>query len=171
MPVEDPRGRHLGAADRHRRPRERRLAGQGAQGGNRVHRRGRHRYHPRRPAAGRPARRLRRRRGDARRDDPHRPAQDQRGALGRLLRPPDECLRHGQAAQALRRQVGRRQDRRHQPEGLPPGPPARDVDPLPATCRRGYPPADARLCIVCGEPLDPALVDARFIDHGEDPAA
>ena len=31
------------------------------------------------------------------------PAQDQRGAVGRLLRPPDERPRPGQAAQALRR--------------------------------------------------------------------
>lgn len=44
--------------------------------------------------------------------------------MARLLRP-------------LRHQVGRREDRRHQPEALPPRPPARDMDPLPATWRRG----------------------------------
>ena len=62
-----------------------------------------------------------------------RAAQDPRGAVGRLLRPADERPRPGQAPQAVRRRLRRREDRRREPEGLPPRAPARPVDPLPAT--------------------------------------
>jgi Protein of unknown function (DUF3631)/Domain of unknown function (DUF3854) len=41
-----------------------------------------------------------------------------------------------------------------------------------ADANSGPPPSTSQgICTVCGEPLDPALLQAGFTDHGEDPAA